>query len=156
VVCRHDSDTFVELLDVIDTVYPPGRGHIIMDNLSAHDTPDVNEWFDEHPRWTRHFTPKHASWLNQIECWFSIIGRQLLARGSFTSQADLAGRRSTPTLRGTCRETGLSTCPIAPSHGRNLANLLPTGARDARRRSRQRIALTLTWSSSWSWSWTLT
>jgi hypothetical protein len=45
----HDSDTFVELLDVIDIVYPPGRGHIIMDNLSAHDTPDVNEWFDEHP-----------------------------------------------------------------------------------------------------------
>jgi hypothetical protein len=36
-----------------------------MDNLSAHDMPDVNEWFDEHPRWTRHFTPKHASWLNQ-------------------------------------------------------------------------------------------
>jgi len=45
----HDSDTFIELLDVIDAVYPPGRGHIIMDNLSAHDTPDVNEWFDEHP-----------------------------------------------------------------------------------------------------------
>lgn len=88
----HDSDTFIELLDVIDTVYPPGRGHIIMDNLSAHDTPDVNEWFDEHPRWKRHFTPKHASWLHQIECWFSIIGRQLLARGSFTSQEDLAAK----------------------------------------------------------------
>jgi len=53
----HDSDTFIELLDVIDTVYPPGRGHIIMDNLSAHDTPDVNEWFDEHPRWD---APLHA------------------------------------------------------------------------------------------------
>ena len=60
----------------IDTVYPPGFGHIIMDNLSAHDTPDVNEWFEEHPRWTRHFTPKHASWLNQIECWLSTLGRQ--------------------------------------------------------------------------------
>lgn len=89
---EHDSDTFIDLLDVIDTVYPPGCGHIIMDNLSAHDTPDVNEWFDEHPRWTRHFTPKHASWLNQIECWFSILGRQLLARGSFTSQDDLASK----------------------------------------------------------------
>ena len=88
----HDSDTFIELLDVIDVVYPTGRGHIIMDNLSAHDTPDVNEWFDEHPRWTRHFTPKHASWLNQIECWFSILGRQLLARGSFSSKEDLAAK----------------------------------------------------------------
>jgi len=64
----------------------------IMDNLSAHDTPDVNEWFDEHPRWTRHFTPKHASWLNQIECWFSILSRQLLGRGSFTSTDDLAAK----------------------------------------------------------------
>jgi hypothetical protein len=33
-----------------------------------------------------------ASWLNQIECWFSILGRQLLARGSFTSQDDLASK----------------------------------------------------------------
>jgi transposase len=89
---EHGSDTFVELLEFIDAVYPPGRGHIIMDNLSVHDTPDVNEWFDEHPRWTRHFTPKHASWLNPIECWFSILGRQLLARGSFTSIEDLAAK----------------------------------------------------------------
>jgi transposase len=64
---EHNSDTFIDLLDLIDAVYPPGSGHIVMDNLSAHDTPDVNEWFDEHPGGTRHFTPKHASWLNQIE-----------------------------------------------------------------------------------------
>jgi DDE superfamily endonuclease len=83
---EHNGDTFVELLDIIDTVYPDGR------NLSAHDTPDVNDWFDEHPRWKRHFTPKHASWLNQIECWFSILGRHVLARGSFTSQDDLAAK----------------------------------------------------------------
>ena len=88
----HDSDTFIELLELIDAVYPAGRGHIIMDNLSAHDTPDVNEWFDEHPRWTRHFTPKHASWLNQIECWFSILARHLLLRGSFTSTDDLEAK----------------------------------------------------------------
>jgi transposase len=89
---EHNSDTFIELLDLIDAVYPPGSGHIVMDNLSAHDTADVNEWFDEHPRWTRHFTPKHASWLNQIECWFSILGRQVLSRGSFTSTDDLAAK----------------------------------------------------------------
>ncbi len=88
----HNSDTFIELLDLIEAVYPAGRGHIIMDNLSAHDTPDVNEWFDEHPRWTRHFTPKHASWLNQIECWFSILSRHLLTRGSFSSIDDLAAK----------------------------------------------------------------
>ena len=36
-----------------------------------------------------HFTPKHSSWLNQIEVWFSILLRKLLRRSSFTSQADL-------------------------------------------------------------------
>lgn len=85
----HDTDTFVALLDAIDLCYPEGRGHIIMDNLSMHDTDEVNDWFDEHPRWTRHFTPKHASWLNQIECAFSILRARVLARGSFVSTDDL-------------------------------------------------------------------
>jgi transposase len=60
-----------------------------MDNLSDHDTDEAYDWFLEHPRWTRHFTPKHASWLNQIEDAFSILGRRVLARGSFSSKDDL-------------------------------------------------------------------
>ena len=40
-------------------------------------------------RITFHFTPKHASWLNQIEIWFSILVRKLLRRASFVSKADL-------------------------------------------------------------------
>jgi putative transposase len=39
-----------------------------------------------------HFTPKHCSWLNQIEIWFSILMRKLLRRGNFISQADLKAR----------------------------------------------------------------
>lgn len=39
-----------------------------------------------------HFTPKHASWLNQIEIWFSILARKLLRRASFLSQQDLKAR----------------------------------------------------------------
>ena len=39
-----------------------------------------------------HFTPKHASWLNQIEIWFSILARKLLRRGSFASKQDLKAR----------------------------------------------------------------
>jgi transposase len=39
-----------------------------------------------------HFTPKHASWLNQIEIWFSILVRKLLRRASFTSKPDLKAR----------------------------------------------------------------
>jgi len=39
-----------------------------------------------------HFTPKHTSWLNQIEIWFSILVRKLVRRGNFQSKSDLAGR----------------------------------------------------------------
>ncbi len=47
---------------------------------------------DQSHRITFHFTPKHASWLNQIEIWFSILVRKLLRRASFTSKADLKHR----------------------------------------------------------------
>ncbi len=49
----------------------------------------MNDWFDEPPRWIRHFTPKHASWLNQIECVFGILQRHVITRGSFTSTEEL-------------------------------------------------------------------
>ncbi len=39
-----------------------------------------------------HYTPKHCSWLNQIEIWLSILARKLLKRGSFTSVADLMAK----------------------------------------------------------------
>jgi len=89
---NHDTETFVELLDLADACHPEGRGHFICDNLFAHNTDDVLDWLEAHPRWTLHFTPKHASWLNQIECAFSIIGRHVLSRGSFTSLDDLHER----------------------------------------------------------------
>ena len=47
---------------------------------------------DQSHRITCHFTPKHASWLNQIEIWFSILVRKLLRRASRTSRQDLKAR----------------------------------------------------------------
>ncbi len=41
-----------------------------------------------------HYTPKHASWMNQIEIWFSILVRKLLKRGNFTSVEDLKNKFS--------------------------------------------------------------
>jgi transposase len=49
----------------------------------------VRAWLEAHPRWHFHFTPTHASWLNQIELWFSILSRRLLRRGIFKSKDDL-------------------------------------------------------------------
>lgn len=86
-VCEeHNEYTFLDLLKLIAVVYPKGRGHIVMDNLAAHDTDEIDAWFEEHPRWQRHFTPKHASWLNQIECWFGQLQARVLTRGSFATR----------------------------------------------------------------------
>ena len=86
------GEVFVELLDLVAVSYPTGRGHIVCDNQSSHDTDDVLDWLVDHPRWTIHFTPKHASWLNQVECYFSKLQRRVLARGSFNSKDDLADK----------------------------------------------------------------
>ena len=63
--------------------------HIILDNLSAHKTPEVNEWLKRHPRVHFHFTPTSSSWLNAVEGWFSQLERRTLYRGMFTSVGEL-------------------------------------------------------------------
>ncbi len=87
---RNSRIEFLDFLDRVETQIPAGKDvHAILDNLQVHKTPEVTAWLDAHPRWTFHFTPTHASWLNQIELFFSILSRRLLRRGTFTSQADL-------------------------------------------------------------------
>ena len=64
--------------------------HIVLDNLSAHKTQAVEEFLRENPKVRFHFTPTYSSWLNQVELWFAKIQRDVIARGVFTSVADLA------------------------------------------------------------------
>jgi transposase len=64
--------------------------HIICDNLSAHKTQQVAEFLQAHANVQLHFTPTYSSWLNQVELWFSKLQRDVIARGIFTSTADLA------------------------------------------------------------------
>lgn len=66
------------------------RLHVVLDNLATHDTDEVRDWLGKHKNIYFHFTPTHASWLNQVELWFSILERQLLKRGNFTGQKDLS------------------------------------------------------------------
>ena len=63
---------------------------MVVDNLSAHKTDRVELFLKEHPRVKMHFIPTYSSWLNQVECWFSKIERDVIARGVFTSVRDLA------------------------------------------------------------------
>ncbi len=69
---------------------PTDRGDLRSDNLSTRGTQEVQDWLKTHPRWSFQFTPTHASWLNQIEIFFSILHRRLLKHGVFTSETDLA------------------------------------------------------------------
>jgi len=83
----------IRFLDLLDTEIPEVEGQRIVavsDNLSTRGTEEVKEWLDAHPRWSFQFTPTHASWLNQIEIFFSILYRRLLKHGAFTSEEDLA------------------------------------------------------------------
>lgn len=87
---RHTSAEFVAFLqDVIATQVKGKEIHLIADNLSAHKTKRVEDFLAEHPNVRLHFTPTYSSWLNQVELWFSKIERDLIARGIFTSKADL-------------------------------------------------------------------
>jgi transposase len=69
---------------------PDRELHIILDNLFAHKARKVAAFLDAHPNVQLHFTPTYSSWLNQVELWFSKLQRDVIARGVFTSTADLA------------------------------------------------------------------
>ena len=82
---------FIEFLDQLESEIPEGQRVIaILDNLSTHKTQAVETWLEKHSRWELVFTPKHASWLNQVEIFFSILTRRLLKHGQFTGPDDLA------------------------------------------------------------------
>lgn len=88
---RHTSREFVDFLEEVVAGVESGREiHIICDNLSAHKTKLVAAFLDAHPHVALHFTPTYSSWLNQVELWFSKVQRDVIARGVFTSTADLA------------------------------------------------------------------
>jgi transposase len=87
---RNDSAAFTSFLSMLDQCTAPGlRIHLIMDNGSSHTSKATRAWIAAHPRFAVTHTPKHASWLNMIEQWFSVLTRKLLRRGDFASRDDL-------------------------------------------------------------------
>lgn len=87
---RHRSVEFVQFLDTIDERVPGHLGvHVVLDNLSTHKTPRVKRWLQRHPRFHLHFTPTHASWLNQVERWFAGLTDRQLRRASHRSRHEL-------------------------------------------------------------------
>jgi DDE superfamily endonuclease len=88
-----NSQDLIRFLDEIDDTIPPAAGRqiiAIMDNLSTHKSKETKAWLKTHPHWRFVHTPNHASWLNQVECFFGILCRQLLKHGHFDTPQDLA------------------------------------------------------------------
>lgn len=116
---RTEADFLAHLQGVVASDPTATRWHFVVDNLDTHRSESLVRWVAAesdleselgekgkrgilHNRHSRaaflseknhrivfHYTPKHCSWLNQIEIWFSILVRKLLKRGSFSSVEDL-------------------------------------------------------------------
>jgi transposase len=85
---RRRRRDFLAFMNEVVAAYPKRELHVIVDDLSTHK-PKQNRWLQQHPQVHLHFTPTHASWLNQVEAWFSLLARQALRGGSFTSVRQL-------------------------------------------------------------------
>ena len=87
---RHRHQEFIRFLNTIEEQVPVGKViHAIVDNYATHKHPKVRQWLARHPRWTFHFTPTSASWLNAVEGFFAKLTRRRLKRGVFRSVVDL-------------------------------------------------------------------
>jgi transposase len=87
---RHRHQEFIRFLNAVDAQVPAKKAvHAIIDNYAAHKHPKVMEWLERHPRFTFHFTPTSASWLNAVEGFFAKLTKQRLKRGIFRSVEEL-------------------------------------------------------------------
>ena len=87
---RHRSEEFRKFLNLIDREVPDGLDvHVVLDNVSTHKSAMIQRWLVRHPRFSFHFTPTYASWMNLVERWFSEITTKWIRRGTHTSVADL-------------------------------------------------------------------
>src|SRR5271167_4749261 len=86
---RRTSVNFLRFLkDVVEAFLRPEL-HMVLDNLNIHKNQAAQCWLKRHPRVHFHYTPTHASWMNMIECFFSILTKQALTQSVQRSKKDL-------------------------------------------------------------------
>lgn len=87
---RRTGEGVVRFLEALAKKYPEGDVYIVWDNLNVHSGAAIDGFNARHGgRFHFVYTPLHASWMNQIEIWFSILQRRVLRHGSFSSRPDL-------------------------------------------------------------------
>ena len=79
---------FLDFMNKVVAAYPDREIHVVLDNLSTHK-PKRDMWLKRHKNVHFHYTPTHASWLNQVEIWFSILSGKSLDGASFQSVPEL-------------------------------------------------------------------
>jgi putative transposase len=121
-ITRTEADFLAHIQGVVATDVQARQWHVVADNLNTHQSESLVRWvaaesdldldLGEKGKWgilhtqqsraaflsdpthriVFHYTPKHCSWLNQMEIWLSILVRKLLKRGSFTSVDDVQAK----------------------------------------------------------------
>lgn len=86
---RRTSVNFLRFMDQVVAAYPLWELHVVLDNLNIHTNAAAQKWLQWHPRVHFHYIPTHASWLNLIECFFSILTRQGLSHSVHRSTRQL-------------------------------------------------------------------
>jgi len=85
---RRRRREFLDFMNELVQAHPDQQLHVVLDNLNTHK-PKNDRWLAQHPKVHFHYSPTHASWLNQVEVWFSILTRQTLRGASLKSVRQL-------------------------------------------------------------------
>ena len=86
---RRTSVNFLRFMSDVVAAFPQRQLHVVVDNLNIHKNEAARRWLQKHPQVHFHYTPTHASWVNMIECFFSILGKQALSQSVHTSKRQL-------------------------------------------------------------------
>ncbi len=87
---RHRSIEFRHFLDTIEAAVPADLDvHLVLDNYGTHKSPTIRRWLAKRPRFTLHFTPTSASWMNLVERFFATLTEKQIRRGTFRSTQQL-------------------------------------------------------------------